>query len=232
MSGPHARRAGTHAGNLVAFRVRFRARRPRGFISSTITTEQLSPEERPRRPLPPHPRRRIPRRHGHGAEPGLVPLRRPERPADPGLLLVLRDAARSATTTRRWPTRSSARRSCEAALTKPSTSDIYTEHFARFVETFSSLAIPPSHADHMFFVEGGSLAIENALKTAFDWKVRKNLARRQGREGQEGPPLQERLPRPLRLLALDDEHGRPAQDRSTSRSSTGRASPARGCASR
>jgi len=31
----------------------------------------------------------------------------------------------------------------EAALTKPSTSDIYTEHFARFVETFSTVAIPP-----------------------------------------------------------------------------------------
>ena len=101
----------------------------------------------------------------------------------------------------------------QTALTKPSTSDIYTEHFARFVETFSSLAIPPSHADHMFFVEGGSLAIENALKTAFDWKVRKNLARGKGEKGNEGPPLPERLPRPLRLHALADEHGRPAQDR-------------------
>ena len=71
----------------------------------------------------------------------------------------------------------------QAALTKPSTSDIYTEHFARFVETFSTLAIPPSHADHLFFVEGGSVAIENALKTAFDWKVRKNLAAGKGEKG-------------------------------------------------
>ena len=100
----------------------------------------------------------------------------------------------------------------EAALTKPSTSDIYTEHFARFVETFSDLAVPPAHSDHMFFVEGGTLAIENTLKTAFDWKIRKNLARGQGREGHEDPALPERLPRPLGLLALDDEHGRPAQD--------------------
>jgi len=30
---------------------------------------------------------------------------------------------------------------------------------------------------HTFFIEGGALAVENALKTAFDWKVRKNLAR-------------------------------------------------------
>ncbi len=71
----------------------------------------------------------------------------------------------------------------QAAVTKPSTSDIYTEHFARFVETFSELAIPKTHSDHMFFVEGGTLAIENTLKTAFDWKIRKNLARGKGEKG-------------------------------------------------
>jgi L-lysine 6-transaminase len=73
----------------------------------------------------------------------------------------------------------------EAALTKPSTSDIYTEHFARFVETFSRLAVPKSHSDHMFFVEGGTLAIENTLKTAFDWKVRKNLAAGKSEKGKK-----------------------------------------------
>jgi L-lysine 6-transaminase len=71
----------------------------------------------------------------------------------------------------------------QAALTKPSTSDIYTEHFARFVETFSRLAVPPTHSDHLFFVEGGTLAVENTLKTAFDWKVRKNLAAGRGEKG-------------------------------------------------
>jgi L-lysine 6-transaminase len=30
---------------------------------------------------------------------------------------------------------------------------------------------------HLFLVSGGALAVENALKTAFDWKVRKNLGR-------------------------------------------------------
>ncbi len=29
---------------------------------------------------------------------------------------------------------------------------------------------------HLFFVEGGALAVENALKTAFDWKSRRNEA--------------------------------------------------------
>jgi L-lysine 6-transaminase len=65
----------------------------------------------------------------------------------------------------------------EAALTKPANSDIYTQAYAEFVETFTRLAVPPSHAKHLFFVEGGSVAIENALKTAFDWKVCKNFAR-------------------------------------------------------
>jgi L-lysine 6-transaminase len=64
-----------------------------------------------------------------------------------------------------------------ASVTKPANSDIYTAEYAEFVETFARLAVPPSHASHLFFVEGGAMAVENALKTAFDWKVRKNLAR-------------------------------------------------------
>ena len=63
----------------------------------------------------------------------------------------------------------------EVALNKPANSDIYTTYMAEFVETFSRIAIPPSHNKHMFFVEGGALGIENAVKTAFDWKVRKNF---------------------------------------------------------
>ena len=65
----------------------------------------------------------------------------------------------------------------QAALGKPTNSDTYTTLYAEFVETFSRLAVPPSHSRHLFFVEGGSLAVENALKAAFDWKVRKNFAR-------------------------------------------------------
>jgi L-lysine 6-transaminase len=61
------------------------------------------------------------------------------------------------------------------AVTKPANSDIYTEQMASFVETFARLGVPESHASHMFFVEGGALANENALKAAFDWKVRQNF---------------------------------------------------------
>ncbi|HEX9161930.1 MAG TPA: L-lysine 6-transaminase [Thermoanaerobaculia bacterium] len=72
----------------------------------------------------------------------------------------------------------------EVAINKPANSDIYTTYMAEFVETFSRIAIPPSHAKHMFFIEGGALGIENALKAAFDWKVRKNL--RKGYKEEKG----------------------------------------------
>ena len=63
----------------------------------------------------------------------------------------------------------------EVATNKPSNSDFYTEEMAIFVDTFANTVIPDSHP-YLFFVSGGALAVENALKTAFDWKVRKNIA--------------------------------------------------------
>ena len=39
--------------------------------------------------------------------------------------------------------------------------------------------------DRYFFIDGGALAVENALKAAMDWKVRKNLAAGQGERGTE-----------------------------------------------
>jgi L-lysine 6-transaminase len=61
-----------------------------------------------------------------------------------------------------------------AAINKPSSSDAYTVEMAEFVETFARIAIP-DYLPHLFLIEGGALAVENALKTAFDWKVRKNF---------------------------------------------------------
>ncbi len=60
------------------------------------------------------------------------------------------------------------------ALHNPSNSDIYTREYAEFLDTFSRIGIP-EEMPHAFFVAGGGLAVENALKTAFDWKVRKNF---------------------------------------------------------
>ncbi len=61
-----------------------------------------------------------------------------------------------------------------SAIHKPANSDLYTPEMADFVETFSRLAMP-KEMPHLFLVSGGALAVENALKTSFDWKVRKNL---------------------------------------------------------
>lgn len=62
-----------------------------------------------------------------------------------------------------------------AAVNKPTNSDAYTVELADFVEAFADLAMPVSHP-YLFFVEGGALAVENALKAAFDWKIRRNFA--------------------------------------------------------
>jgi L-lysine 6-transaminase len=63
-----------------------------------------------------------------------------------------------------------------AALHNPSNSDVYTVEMAEFVETFARHAMP-DYLQHAFFVAGGTLGVENALKASFDWKVRKNFAR-------------------------------------------------------
>ncbi|MBV9720779.1 MAG: L-lysine 6-transaminase, partial [Mycobacterium sp.] len=64
----------------------------------------------------------------------------------------------------------------EAALNKPSNSDVYSVPMARFVDTFVRVLGDPA-LPHLFFVDGGALAVENALKVAFDWKSRHNEAR-------------------------------------------------------
>jgi L-lysine 6-transaminase len=63
-----------------------------------------------------------------------------------------------------------------AALNKLTNSDAYSIEMAEFVETFARIAMP-GYLPHVFFVEGGALAVENALKASFDWKVRKNFAK-------------------------------------------------------
>lgn len=63
----------------------------------------------------------------------------------------------------------------EIALHKPANPDMYTTHYAEFVETFARVLGDPA-LPHLFFIEGGALAVENALKAAFDWKSRRNEA--------------------------------------------------------
>ena len=68
------------------------------------------------------------------------------------------------------------------AVYKPTMSDVYLQEYADFVETYSRVAIP-KELPYCFFVEGGALAVENALKTAFDWKTRKNWQKGSKTEG-------------------------------------------------
>jgi L-lysine 6-transaminase len=63
-----------------------------------------------------------------------------------------------------------------AAVNKPSNSDVYSVPMARFVDTFRRVLGDPA-LPHLFFVDGGALAVENALKVAFDWKSRLNESR-------------------------------------------------------
>ncbi|PEN13781.1 L-lysine 6-transaminase [Longibacter salinarum] len=65
------------------------------------------------------------------------------------------------------------KRLLDAAVNKVTNSDVITKHMGRFVDTFSRVGIP-EYLPYTFFISGGALAVENALKTAFDWKVRKN----------------------------------------------------------
>jgi L-lysine 6-transaminase len=61
-----------------------------------------------------------------------------------------------------------------AALVNPTNSDIYSVEMAEFVDTFGRLAMP-DYLPHLFLIAGGTLGVENALKAAFDWKVRQNF---------------------------------------------------------
>lgn len=69
-----------------------------------------------------------------------------------------------------------------SAINKPTNSDIYSLAMAEFVETMGRVA-QPDYLPHSFYVSGGALAVENALKAAFDWKVRKNIQNGHGEMG-------------------------------------------------
>lgn len=57
-----------------------------------------------------------------------------------------------------------------AAANNPSNSDLYTTLMAEFVQSFATRVTPPGFPYH-FWISGGALAVENAMKAAFDWKA-------------------------------------------------------------
>jgi L-lysine 6-transaminase len=70
-----------------------------------------------------------------------------------------------------------------AALTNPSNSDVYTVEMAEFVDAWERHAMR-DYLPHLFLIAGGSAGVENALKAAMDWKVRRG--RRKGLAGEHG----------------------------------------------
>ena len=69
-----------------------------------------------------------------------------------------------------------------AAKVKVANSDVYSAGYAEFVATFERIVgLPP--LQRYLFIEGGALAVENCLKAAMDWKVRKNMAAGHGERG-------------------------------------------------
>ena len=71
-----------------------------------------------------------------------------------------------------------------SAINKPTNSDIYSPEMANFVHTFGEIA-QPNYLPYSFFIEGGALAVENALKAAFDWKVKLNLSKGKPKGGNQ-----------------------------------------------
>jgi len=69
-----------------------------------------------------------------------------------------------------------------AAKVKIANSDVYSQGYAEFVEIFERVVgLPP--LERYLFIEGGAPAVENCLKAAMDWKVRKNMAAGHGERG-------------------------------------------------
>jgi L-lysine 6-transaminase len=60
------------------------------------------------------------------------------------------------------------------AVNKPTLADVYSKEYAEFMETFERVVMP-KELQYAFFIEGGALAVENAMKACFDWKTRKNF---------------------------------------------------------
>lgn len=60
------------------------------------------------------------------------------------------------------------------AVNKPTLADVYSVEYAEFMEVFERVVVP-KELQYAFFVSGGTLAVENAMKAAFDWKTRLNM---------------------------------------------------------
>ena len=58
-------------------------------------------------------------------------------------------------------------------INKPANCDFYTQEYIDFINKFKNQVIPETYP-YCFFIDGGALSVENALKIAMDWKYQKN----------------------------------------------------------
>ena len=71
------------------------------------------------------------------------------------------------------------------AVNNITNSDLYSVEMADAVDTIGNLA-KPAHMSNMFFIAGGALGIENALKASMDWKQQERS--RKGLPGDDNFP--------------------------------------------
>jgi len=67
-------------------------------------------------------------------------------------------------------------KAANAVVNRPANSDLYTTEMADFVARMGEIAVPEGFK-HMFFIDGGALAVENCIKVATDWKIRRNRSK-------------------------------------------------------
>tara|TARA_B100000029_G_scaffold291612_1_gene285196 strand:+ start:6265 stop:7584 length:1320 start_codon:yes stop_codon:yes gene_type:complete len=70
----------------------------------------------------------------------------------------------------------------KASLNKPANSEMYTTFLAECYNSFFKIAVPEVFK-YCFFIEGGALGVENAIKASFDWKIKKNFKSKGKYEG-------------------------------------------------
>jgi L-lysine 6-transaminase len=92
----------------------------------------------------------------------------------------------------------------KVAICRTSLGDFWIEEMADFIDIFREIATP-AYMHHFFFIDGGSLAVENAMKAAFDWKVRLNI-----KNGKiKNDPQEENQPLGTKIIYFENSfHGR------------------------
>jgi len=104
-----------------------------------------------------------------------------------------------------------------SAIHKPSNSDFYTGLYAEFVEAVERYALP-ENMPYMFLIDGGALAVENALKCSFDFKTKINM--RKGIWNGRWEEIDEKYTNNLKVIYFDEAfHGRSGYTMTITRSS-------------